>query len=116
MTTGGRGYRELITIQRRTVTDSRGGQPVESWSNHGKRRALIEGAGVMRTEQHNQPVHQSDYRITIPMDSELVAMDAQNIRVLWYVRRSQITLNVRTVDVSRTGRGAELVLMARKDR
>lgn len=116
MTHGGRAYRELITVQRRTVTNSRGGQPVESWQNHGKRRALIEGAGVLRAERNDQPIHQSDYRITIPMDAELVAMDAQNIRVLWYVRQAQITLNVRTIDISQTGRGAEVILMARKDR
>ena len=113
---GARSYSQLITIQRRTTTDTRGGQPVETWLNFGKRRASIEPAGNQRSEQHSQPVHTDDYKITVPMDSLLVGYEAKDLRILWHVRHTVLTLNVRTVNVGQTGRGSELVMMARKDR
>lgn len=113
---GARSYRELITVERREVTNSRGGQPVESWLKFGKRRASIEPAGNTRSEQNKQPVHTDDYKVTIPMDSLIVAKSAENLRIIWHVRNTNLTLNVRTINVGQTGRGAELVMMVRKDR
>lgn len=113
---GARSYTQLITIQRRTTTETRGGQPLESWLNFGKRRAIVEPAGNQRSEQHSQPVHTDDYKVTIPMDSLLVGYTAGDLRILWHVRNSTLTLNVRTINVGQTGRGSELVLMVRKDR
>lgn len=116
MTGNARKYREAITVQRRTVTDSRGGQPLETWDHFAPRRAAVMATGQSDQVQHEQKVNSEDYTVETPFDASVAALAAKDLRILWRSRAGVITLNVLTVDVSQTGRGAEIVFKCRKDK
>ena len=116
MTDSSRKYREAITFQKRTLVDSRGGQPLESWAYLTPRRAEVRATGQADQIQHDQKVNTEDYTVTMPLDGALAALQAKDIRLIWRMRAGSVTLNVLTMDTSQTGRGAELVLKCRKDK
>lgn len=111
-----RRYREAVTIQKRTVTDSRGGQPVESWANLMGRRAAVTATIQADQVQHDQKTNSEDYTVAIPTDATMAALPAKDLRILWLARGGTCTLNVLTADTSQTGRGAEIVYRCRKDK
>lgn len=108
-------YNSAITIQKRTVTDSRGGQPVESWANVCSRRAKVYQTAASDQVQNDQKVNQEDYTVEVPTDRTLEAIPAKDMRLIWKLR-TNITLNVLTLDLSQTGRGSEIVIKCRRDR
>lgn len=108
-------YNSAITIQKRTVTDSRGGQPVESWATIGIRRAKVYQTNASDQVQNDQKVTSEDYTVEVLSDRTLEAIPAKDMRLLWKLR-TVITLNVLTLDLSQTGRGSEIVIKCRRDR
>lgn len=108
-------YNSAITIQKRTVTNTRGGQPVESWNTIGTRRAKVYQSAASDQVQNDQKVNQEEYTVEVPADRTLEAIPAKDMRLLWKLR-TVITLNVLTLDLSQTGRGSEIVIKCRRDR
>ena len=108
-------YNSAVTVQSRTTADSRGGQPVETWSNVCQRRAHVAQSSASDQVQHDQKVTSEDYTVTIPTDAIVAGIMAKDMRLLWKLR-TVITLNVLTMNLSQTGRGSEIVLKCRRDR
>ena len=108
-------YNSAVTVQSRTTADSRGWQPVETWSNVCQRRAHVAQSSASDQVQHDQKVNTEDYTVTIPSDATVAGILAKDMRLLWKLR-TVITLNVLTLDLSETGRGSEIVLKCRRDR
>lgn len=98
------------------MTNSRGGQPLETWANLLQRRANIVGTRQSEQIQNDQKTYDEDYTLACPMDAMLVSLRAKDLRIHWWQRGTTITLNVLTMDVSQTGRGAEAIFKCRRDR
>lgn len=108
-------YNSAVTVQQRTVANSRGGQPVETWSNVCQRRAHVAQSSASDQVQNDQKITSEDYTVTIPADATVAGIMAKDMRLLWKLR-TVITLNVLTMDLSQTGRGSEIVIKCRRDR
>lgn len=111
-----RKYDQSVTIQKRTTTNTRGGQPVENWNDHLQRIAEVTVNTTADQVQHDQKTNLEDYSVTMPADSELAALEAKDLRIIWIRFGRQIVLNVKSIDFSGSGKSAEMTMLARKDK
>lgn len=109
-------YREAISIQTRTLTDSPGGQPLESWVTHSTRLASVVQTNAADVVLNDQKNNVEDYTVCIPSDAEVGVLLANAIRIVWESQFGNIILNVMTIDASQIGRGSEIVFRTRREK
>lgn len=107
-----RQYPDKLMFQSRTLTTAADGQVTEAFSTAFTRYGRVEQTSAVEVTRNDQQQSIESYRIRLPRDNTVAAIDAK-WRVLW---RNQfnvtLTLNLTRVDTGTAGRSIEIILSA----